>query len=61
MVSLITDYIQDTAAGYLKAGVAAVGSLAGNAVGGVGGLIESSGQALGNGMGLSKLSSTSEH
>ncbi|QIW96078.1 hypothetical protein AMS68_001596 [Peltaster fructicola] len=50
MVSLVTDYIQDTAAKYLGLGITAVGTLAGNAVGGVGGLIENSGRTLGNGV-----------
>lgn len=49
MVSFITDYVQNTAAGYLKTGITAAGTMAGNAVGGVGGLIESSGRAVGEG------------
>lgn len=49
MVSYVTDYIQNTAAGYLKTGITAAGTMAGNAVGGVGGLIENSGRNIGNG------------
>lgn len=49
MVSYVTDYIQNTAAGYLKTGITAAGTMAGNAVGGVGGLIENSGRSVANG------------
>lgn len=49
MVSLVTDYVQNTAAHYLKIGLEAAGTVAGNAVGGVGGLIEDSGKAVANG------------
>jgi len=43
------DKVQTTAAGYLKTGLQAGGNMAGNAVGGVGTLIESSGRSLGEG------------
>lgn len=45
----ISGYIEEKAAGYLTTGINAVGSLAGNAVGGIGDLIESNGQAVGSG------------
>jgi len=43
------DKVQTTAAGYLKTGLQAGGNMAGNAVGGVGTLIETSGRSLGEG------------
>ncbi|KAK1078921.1 hypothetical protein LTR33_006827 [Friedmanniomyces endolithicus] len=46
------DKVQTTAAGYLKTGLQAGGNMAGNAVGGVGTLIESSGRSLGEGKSL---------
>ena len=49
MVSFVTDYIQNTAASYLKTGITAAGTMAGNAVGGVGGLIENGGNAVASG------------
>lgn len=49
MVSYITDYIQNTATSYLRTGIEAAGSMAGNAVGGVGSLVESSGRNVGEG------------
>lgn len=49
MVSFVTDYIQNTAAGYLKTGVTAAGTMAGNAVGGVGSLVENTGRSIGGG------------
>lgn len=48
-MAFITNYIEDKAMGYLATGLTAVGGMAGNAVGGVGSLIESSGRAVGNG------------
>ena len=44
-MSFITDWVQEKATGYLKTGIQAGGTLAGNAVGGVGSLIESAGQS----------------
>ena len=49
-MSFITNWIEDKATGYLRTGIQAGGSLAGNAVSGVGGLVESAGQAAGQGM-----------
>lgn len=48
-MAFITNYLQNTAATYLSAGVTAVGSMAGNAVGGVGSLVESGGRSIGEG------------
>jgi len=50
MTSFITNYIQNTAMGMLSSGITAAGNVAGNAVGGVGTMIQSSGQAVGTGM-----------
>nr|OQO15909.1 hypothetical protein B0A51_16860 [Rachicladosporium sp. CCFEE 5018] len=47
MVSYVTDYIQNTAAGYLKTGITAAGTMAGNTVGSVGGLVENTGRSVG--------------
>ena len=49
MVSYVKNYIQDQAMGYLATGITAAGTMAGNAVGGVGGLIESGGRSIGQG------------
>lgn len=49
MVSYVKNYIQDTAMGYLATGITAAGTMAGNAVGGVGGLIENGGRSIGQG------------
>lgn len=43
------DKVQTTAAGYLTTGIKAGGNLAGNAVGGVGTLIENGGRSFGEG------------
>ncbi|WPH00298.1 Hypothetical protein R9X50_00312300 [Acrodontium crateriforme] len=48
-MSFIVNYVKDTAAGYLKTGLEAGGNMAGNAVGGVGTMIENSGRGLGEG------------
>jgi len=53
MTGFITNYIQNTAMGMLSSGITAAGNVAGNAVGGVGTMIQSSGQAVGNGTNLS--------
>ncbi|CAD0030260.1 unnamed protein product, partial [Aureobasidium pullulans] len=50
MTGFITNYIQNTAMGMLSSGITAAGNVAGNAVGGVGTMIQSSGQAVGNGI-----------
>lgn len=50
MASFITNYIESTATNLLSAGITAGATLAGNAVGGVGTLIENAGKAAGNGM-----------
>lgn len=44
----ITSYIEGKAVSYLSGGVTTVGGMAGNAVGGVGSLIETTGRAVGN-------------
>lgn len=49
MVSYVKNYIQDQAMGYLHTGITAAGTMAGNAVGGVGGLIENGGRSIGEG------------
>jgi hypothetical protein len=49
MTGFITNYIQNTAMGMLSSGITAAGNVAGNAVGGVGTMIQSSGQAVGTG------------
>ena len=48
-MSFITGWIEEKATGYLKTGIQAGGSLAGNAVGGVGGLVEGSGRSAASG------------
>ena len=53
-MSFITNWIEDKASGYLKTGIQAGGTLAGNAVGGVGGLVESAGKTAGQGMNLNE-------
>ena len=45
MLSGIANWAEDKAAGYLKTGIQAGGSLAGNAVNGVGSLVESAGKS----------------
>ncbi|KAG9620736.1 hypothetical protein KCU64_g21635, partial [Aureobasidium melanogenum] len=50
MASFITNYIQNTAMGMLSSGITAAGNVAGNAVGGVGTVIQNSGQAVGTGI-----------
>jgi len=49
VVGWAADWAKDTASGYLKTGLQAGGTLAGNAVGGVGSTIESGGRSLGEG------------
>lgn len=49
MAGFITNYIQNTAASMLTTGITAAGNMAGNAVGGVGGLIEHGGRSVGDG------------
>lgn len=49
MVSYVKNYLMDTASGYLATGITAAGTMAGNAVGGVGGLIENGGRSIGEG------------
>lgn len=52
-MAFIVDYAKnwalDTAGGYLKTGLQAGGTLAGNTVGGIGSTIENSGRAFGEG------------
>jgi len=52
-MAFIADYAKnwaiDKASGYLKTGIQAGGTLAGNAVGGIGSTIESGGRAFGEG------------
>lgn len=52
-MSFIVDYAKDwaldKASGYLKTGIQAGGTLAGNAVGGVGSTIENGGRSFGEG------------
>lgn len=48
-MSFILNWAQDKAAGLLATGLQAGGTMAGNAVGGVGALIENSGRAMGEG------------
>ncbi|KAF1356617.1 hypothetical protein BDV97DRAFT_394516 [Delphinella strobiligena] len=50
MTSFITNYIQNTATNLLATGITAAGNVAGNAVGGVGQLIENSGRSVGDGV-----------
>lgn len=49
IVNWAVDKAKDTAAGYLKTGIQAGGTLAGNTVGGVGNTIAEGGRALGEG------------
>lgn len=53
MTGFITNYIQNkaisTATGLLEKGVTAAGTLAGNAVGGIGSVIENGGRSVGEG------------
>lgn len=44
----ITNWVEDKVAGYAKTGIQAGGSLAGNAVGGIGSLVESAGRSAGD-------------
>ena len=48
-MAFIMNYVKDTAAGYMKTGMEYGGTYAGNAVGGVGTMIENSGRGLGEG------------
>jgi len=48
-MSFVVDWAKETAAGYLKTGIQAGGNLAGNAVGGVGSVIENGGRQFGEG------------
>ncbi|KAK4548715.1 hypothetical protein LTR36_008488 [Oleoguttula mirabilis] len=48
-MAFIVDWAKDTAAGYLKTGIQAGGTMAGNVVGGVGNTIADGGRALGEG------------
>ena len=48
MLSSIANWVEDKASGYLTTGVQAGGTLAGNAVGGVGSLVEKAGTTAGN-------------
>jgi hypothetical protein len=48
-MSFVVDWAKEKAAGYLKTGIQAGGTLAGNAVGGIGSTIESGGRAFGEG------------
>lgn len=49
IVDYAKDWALDTASGYLKTGIQAGGTLAGNAVGGVGSTLENGGRAFGEG------------
>ena len=49
MLQAAKDWVEDKATGYLRTGIQAGGTLAGNAVGGVGGLVESAGRSAGDG------------
>ena len=53
IMSFITGWIQEKAEGYLKTGIQAGGTLAGNAVGGVGSMIENAGKSAGGSMSIS--------
>lgn len=55
MTSFITGWVEDKVSGYLKTGIQAGGTLAGNAVGGVGTLIEGAGRTVGSGKALEDL------
>lgn len=50
MAGFITNYIQNTAMGMLSTGITAAGNIAGNAVGGIGGVIENGGRTVGGSM-----------
>lgn len=50
MAGFITNYIQNTAASMLTTGITVAGNMAGNAVGGVGTLIENGGRSVGDGV-----------
>ena len=50
MLSWATGWVEDKVSGYAKTGIQAGGTLAGNAVGGVGNLIENSGRGVGSGV-----------
>jgi len=47
-MAFITNYIQNTAMSYLTTGLTAAGGMAGNAVGGVGTMIEQGGRSIGD-------------
>jgi len=47
-MSFIINYVQDTAMGYLTTGLTAAGGVAGNAVGGVGSMVENGGRSIGD-------------
>lgn len=48
-MSFIINYVKDTVSDYAKTGIQAGGTLAGNAVGGVGGLVEGAGKSAAGG------------
>jgi len=48
-MAFITNYIQNTAMGLLSTGITAAGGVAGNAVGGIGTVIENGGRSAGDG------------
>jgi hypothetical protein len=48
-MSFVVDWVKDTVSGYAKTGIQAGGTLAGNAVGGVGSLVEGAGRSAGSG------------
>jgi hypothetical protein len=52
MLSSIAGWVEDKATGYLRTGIQAGGTLAGNAVGGVGSLVEKAGQTAASGWSL---------
>ena len=49
MLDGIKNWVEDKATGYLRTGIQAGGSLAGNAVGGVGSLVENAGKSAASG------------
>jgi hypothetical protein len=49
MLSSIANWVEDKATGYLRTGIQAGGTLAGNAVGGVGSLVENAGKSAAQG------------
>ncbi len=49
-MSFIVNWVEDKVAGYAKTGIQAGGTMAGNAVGGVGTLVEGAGRSAANGM-----------